>query len=110
MLMCIGRENSKGDLIGVVGYDGFNGGSIQMHTAGEGNWVSRDLLFAAFHYPFVACKAKMVIGLVPSGNIQAIKFNTKLGFRTEYELQEAHPDGSLLVMTMLHSNCRFLRK
>ena len=109
-LMCIGRENSEGRLMGVVGFDGYNGASFQMHSAGEGNWVSRDMLYACFHYPFVACDVSMLIGLVPSGNVHAAKFNAKLGFRTEYILQEAHPDGALLVMTMLRKDCRFLRK
>jgi len=108
-LICIGRI--EGDrLLGVVGYDGFNGASIQMHSAGEGNWVNRDFLWAAFHYPFEVCKANMVLGLIPSGNEQAIKFNKHLGFHVELALKDAHPDGALVIMSMRREECRFLKR
>lgn len=109
-LVCIGNLGSESRIIGVVGFEGFNGASVRMHSAGEGNWVTRDLLFASFDYPFNRCKLNMVIGLIPSGNVQAIKFNTNLGFRTVLELPGAHPDGSLVVMTMERRECRFLER
>lgn len=109
-LRCIGNLGADGSIIGVVGYDGFNGASAQMHSAGVGNWVTRDLLFAAFDYPFNVCKLDMVIGLIPSGNGQAIKFNKHLGFRIVVELPGAHPDGSLVIMTMDRRECRFLKR
>ena len=109
-LRCIGNLSAEGGIIGVVGYDGFNGASAQMHSAGDGNWVTRDLLFAAFDYPFNVCKLNMVLGLLPSGNTQAIKFNTHLGFRTVLDLPGAHPDGSLIVMVMERRECRFLKR
>lgn len=108
-LVCIGNRNAKGKLIGVVGYDGCNGASIQMHSAGEGNWVTRRFLFAAFDYPFNVCKVNMVLGLIPSGNIQAMKFNLNLGFRVELVLSGAHPDGALWIMSMRREECRFLQ-
>jgi hypothetical protein len=91
-----------------VGFDQFNGASIMMHSAGEGNWLTRDLLWAAFDYPFNICQANMVIGLVPSGNAQAIRFNTHIGFKTELKLDGAHPDGALVMMIMRRQECRFL--
>lgn len=106
-LKCIGQvKNSK--LVAVIGYDSYNGASIQMHSAGEGNWNSRELLRTAFHYPFEVCKVNMVIGMVPSGNARAIRFNTHLGFKTIHVLEGAHPDGALVLMTMKRGECRFL--
>lgn len=97
-----------GRVVGAVGYDGFNGASVHMHSAGDGNWVTKKLLWAAFDYPFNACKLGMVIGVVPSGNAQALKFNENLGFTTQCKLEGAHPDGSLILMTMRREQCRFL--
>lgn len=106
-LRCIGNVlNHK--LMGVVGYDMYNGASIMMHSAGEGNWLTKQMLHAVFDYPFRVCKVNMVIGLVPSGNEQAIRFNHHIGFRINTVLDGAHPDGALYVMTMRREECRFL--
>lgn len=108
-ICCIGNE-FDGKLRGVVGYDGYNGASIQMHVAGEGNWFSKDLLFAVFDYPFNVCQVNMVLGMVPSGNADAIRFNTHIGFKVEKVIPGAHPDGALWIMSMRREECRFLNR
>ena len=108
-LRCIGNFlNDK--LMGVVGYDHFNGASVMMHSAGEGNWLTKEMLHAVFHYPFEVCKVRIVIGLVPSGNDQALRFNDHIGFKIDSILDGAHPDGSLVVMTMRREECRYLHR
>lgn len=106
-LCCIGSVIG-GVLKGVVGFDNYNGSSVMMHSAGDAGWLTREMLHAAFHYPFEACKVNMIIGLVPSGNAQAIRFNTHIGFKTELTLDGAHPDGALVLMTMRRGECRYL--
>lgn len=108
-IRCIGRS-SHGELVGVVGYDGYNGASVMLHVASEGNWLTKDLLYAVFDYPFNVCKVNMVIGLVPSGNAQALRFNTHIGFKTKQWLHGAHPDGALVLMTMAREECRYLKQ
>lgn len=108
-IRCIGSI-LRGELRGVVGYDNYNGASIMMHVAGEEGWLTRDVLWAVFDYPFNVCKVNMVIGLVPSGNEPAIRFNTHIGFKTETVLTGAHPDGALVLMTMRRGECRFLTR
>jgi RimJ/RimL family protein N-acetyltransferase len=103
---CIGNI-VDGKLAGVVGFDGFNGASVMMHVAGSGNWCTRSMLFATFDYPFRALRCNMVIGLVPSGNKDALRFNQRLGFKIENELHGAHPDGSLFLMSMRREECRY---
>jgi RimJ/RimL family protein N-acetyltransferase len=108
-IRCIGRVSSDGrTLMAVIGFDGYNGASVQMHVAGEGNWVNREILRAVFDYPFNQMKCNVVLGLVPSGNKAAIRFNEHLGFKLENELHGAHPDGSLLLMTMRRGECRWM--
>jgi hypothetical protein len=107
-IKCIGQVDHNGNLIGVVGFDGYNGASVSMHVAGHGNWCTRSMLYATFHYPFVALRCRMVIGLVPSGNHAAIRFNERIGFSHRLALEGAHPDGALLLMTMRREDCRFL--
>lgn len=108
-LRCIGnvRENK---ILGVVGFENYNGASIMMHAAGSDNWVTKRMIWATFDYAFNVCKVNMVIGLVPSGCTEALRFNTHLGFKTVLNLDGAHPDGSLVLMTMSREECRYLTK
>lgn len=106
-LVCIGNMLG-GKLRAVVGYEGYNGASSVIHVAGEGNWCTKDYLRVVFDYPFRTCEVNMLIGLVPSGNVEAIRFNTHIGFRTDAVLKGAHPDGALLIMTLKRDECRFL--
>lgn len=108
-IQCLGSI-SGGIIRGVVGYDNYNGASIMMHVAGEPGWLTRDLIRAAFDYPFNVCGVNMIIGMVPSGNLEAIRFNNHLGFKQVLELKGAHPDGSLLLMTMERWECRYLNR
>jgi RimJ/RimL family protein N-acetyltransferase len=109
-IRCIGNVNSDGKILGVVGFDGWNGASCQMHVAGEGNWVTRQLLFAGFDYPFNVAGCRVVLGLVPSGNDKALRFDKHVGFREVARIKDAHPDGELIVLEMRRENCRYLRK
>ena len=108
-LRCIGNV-IDGKLVGVVGYDQFNGASIMMHAAGEPHWLTKDMLWAVFDYPFNVCGVNMIIGMVPSGNRQAIRFNNHIGFKTKLRLYGAHPDGELILMTMHRDECRYLER
>lgn len=108
-LRCLGRVRD-GKLIAVVGFDGWNGASCQMHCAGDDpRWINRDFLSRAFSYPFDNGYQVLIV-LVPSGNKKAIKLNKHLGFSTLVEIPDAHPDGSLLVMSMPREACRWIKK
>lgn len=109
-IRCLANVNKEGRILGVVGFDGYNGASLQMHVAGEPGWLTRELIWTTFNYAFNICQVNMVIGLVPSGNKDAVRFNTHLGFKTRLVLDGAHPDGSLIVMTMDRAECRYLAK
>jgi len=108
-LRCIANVTPAGRILGVVGFDGWNDASCQMHVAGVGNWVTRELLHAVFDYPFNKAGLKVVLGLVPSGNDRALKFNRHLGFTEVARIPDAHPDGALVLLQMRRENCKFLR-
>lgn len=108
MLVCMGNV-VNGRLRGVVGYDNHNGASCVVHSAGEGNWLTRDFLHVVFDYPFNHCGYNILLGFVPSGNTRAIKLNQHLGFEVLNEIAGGHPDGSLFIMGMRKEQCRFLR-
>jgi RimJ/RimL family protein N-acetyltransferase len=100
---------SNGRLIAGVLYDHYNGASIAMHVAGEGNWLTRDFLRICFHYPFEQLKVRKVIGMVSSANKQAQRFDEHLGFTLEATIKDAAPDGDLLLYSMTREQCRFFK-
>lgn len=106
----IGLEKD-GKIIAVCGYDNFNGASIQMHIAGEGKrWLNREFLWYCFHYPFNELKVNLVVGLVPSSNKDALRFDTHLGFQVEHTVKNAHPLGDIVILTMTREQCKYLEK
>lgn len=108
-LRCIGNVNRDGKILGVVGFDGWNGASCQMHVAGEGNWINRDLIRATFDYAFNVAGLKVVLGLVPSGNDKALRFDKHIGFTEIARIKGGHPDGALVILELRRENCRYLR-
>ena len=107
--VCIGQE-IDGNLVAVVGYCSFMPNACQMHIAAvdEVNWMSRDLLWAAFDYPFNKLGVKVILGQICSNNEDAIRLNRHLGFKVVAEIPDAHMDGDLVIMAMKKEECRFL--
>lgn len=104
-MWCFGRVEGR-RLLGVVGLANFTDASCEMHCAGEGNWVSREFIRTAFGYAFK--HVRVVLGLVGSGNLRALRFNRHLGFREECRIEGAHADGALVVMSLRREQCRHL--
>ena len=105
----VGRLNAAGKLIAVVGYNGFSGRMCCMHVAGDGNWINRELLFMAFHYPFVQADMVELTALVAGDNARALRLDKRLGFTERYII----PDGwcplvDLHVLSMRRQDCRWI--
>lgn len=106
----VGLEKN-GQLVAGVLYDHFNKASISMHVAAEGkHWLNREYLWFCFFYPFEQLKVRKVIGVVPSVNKKALKFDKHLGFVEEGRLKDAHPEGDLVLLTMTKDQCRHLER
>lgn len=105
----IGQE-IDGNLVAVVGFNGFMPKACQMHIAAvdEVNWMSRDLLWAAFDYPFNKLGVNVILGQVCADNDSALKLNRHLGFKVIAKIPDAHMDGDLVIMAMRREDCRFL--
>lgn len=104
----VGWEKN-GEIVAAVAYDNYTGASICMHVVGEGKrWLTREFLIFCFAYPFEQLKVRKVLGLVPSNNADAIKFDEHLGFRKEAVIRDAVPGGDLIVYSMTRKQCRYL--
>lgn len=111
-IRAIGRFEPRLNIImGVVGYDGWTGTACEIHMVGlHPNWINREFIKAAFEYPFKQAGCKVLIGKVPSGNVEALKLDKHLGFTEVCVIPDAHPDGSLHIFTMRQEDCRWLER
>lgn len=105
----ISNVNAAGELLGGVIYDGFTGPCIFLHQAGFSKfWLTRDMLWAAFDYPFNQLGCSKVCGTIPSTDDKLLTLNIKLGFDVEGRIEGAYPDGDMLILSMVRKNCRWL--
>lgn len=101
-------EDNK--IIAGVLFDNYNGASIQMHVAAEpgARWMTRQYLWKCFDYPFRQLNCNLVVGLVAASNHDARRFDENLGFTLKATLEDAHPDGDLLIYGMTKHQCKWL--
>lgn len=82
-----------------------------VHLAGTGKrWLNRDFLWFGFHYMFDQLRCKVVVGLVNSGNADALRFDRHIGWVEACRIQDGAKDGDLVVMTMHREQCKWLNK
>ena len=104
----IGQE-IDGEIKAVVAFDNVLDKSCMMHTAAiVPNWISKDLLWACFDYPFNILKVKVILASVASTNTEALRLDRHLGFVDKAYIEDAHIDGDLVILAMRRENCRWL--
>jgi L-amino acid N-acyltransferase YncA len=91
-------------------YTQFTGPSVVMHQAVFiEHGLNRDLLWAAFDYPFNQLGVKRIFGLVKETAEKVLAFNYHLGFREVARIEEMYEhDVTCIVMRMDREDCRFL--
>lgn len=102
----------EGKLVAGVLYEGWNGVNLWMHSAIEpGAYLGRLFPWYVFHYPFNEIGCRRLTGLVEESNKEAMRFNTRLGFKVEARLAGAATDGGdTMIMVMTRENCRWLTR
>ena len=103
-------DNETAEILAGIWFENYNGANMMMHVAAkpDSRWMSKELLWYTFYYPFIECGCKRVTGLVAESNTAAREFDERLGFRLEARLKDAAPDGDLLVYAMFRDECRWL--
>ena len=77
----------------------------------KGGYTPKELLKAAFDYPFNQCGLEMVFGIVNSNNVKAMEYDQKLGFKEAIRFAGVHEDsGDLVVFEMNKADCRWIRE
>jgi L-amino acid N-acyltransferase YncA len=96
----------------VVGYTAFIGKTCQMHMVNlKGGYTPKQLLKAAFEYPFNQLGIEKAFGIVNSLNEKAMEYDQKLGFKEATRFAGMHESGGdLVVFEMDKSDCRWIRE
>jgi len=101
---------ADGVLLGGVIYQNFTHESIAMHVAGfRKDWVTRDLIWVCFHYPFVQLGVKRIFGQVPETNTKALEFDLRFGFKILTKIDGVFSDGGVIVLVLEREDCRWLK-
>jgi len=106
---CISRVSGDGEFLGGVIYTGFNGAMVMMHMAGVGNWMSPELVWCCFDYPFMQLCVKQIICTVASTNERSLDIVKRVGFKHEHTIKGGTPNGDLVLFKMLREDCKWLR-
>lgn len=106
---CTGVGIKKhGVLIGGVLYCQYNGSSVWMHVAGKGRWLTRELLWYVFDYPFRQLGVNQVLGSVDGNNKEAIRFDEHIGFERKAVIPQAGKgDSDLIIYSLDRESCRW---
>jgi hypothetical protein len=106
----VSTQDGVEKLLGGVIYQAFAVASIFAHAGSfDPHWLSRDMLWIIFDYPFVQLGVKKFIVTVPSSNLKSLEFCFKLGFKEETRVTDVFTDGDLLVLSMRREDCRWLK-
>lgn len=97
-----------GILIGGVLYCQYNGSSVWVHVAGKGKWLTKQLIWYLFDYPFRQLKVNQILGSVDSSNKEAIRFDEHLGFERKAVIPQAgQGDSDLIIYSLTRESCRW---
>lgn len=105
---CVARIE-KGELYGGVIFSGYTGASMNIHMAGfRPNWCNRDMVWVAFHYPFVQLGVKKLFGQVGLHKPEVIAIDRRLGFKQEAIIKDVYPEGDMILLSMYREDCKWL--
>jgi hypothetical protein len=107
---CRHNITNMDDVAVAVGYNAFIGRTCCMHSVIQRpDRVSPRMVREAFEYPFLVCGCEAVLALVDSDNEDALRFDTKLGFKEIARIPHGGPEADLVILQMLRAECRWLR-
>ena len=94
-----------------VGYNNFNGRLCSMHAIiQKPEFVTPGVVREVFEFPFKFCNVEYVLAPVEAGNIEALEFDKRLGFKEIYRFKEGATVGDLVMLAMSKEECRWLGK
>lgn len=104
-LRTIACMRADGTIAAAVGFNAWQTDSCFMHVAFDSaHSMTRDLLRAAFEYPFVKCGKGAVYALIGKENDECLRLVRKLGYR------DLHQTIDCVMFEMLSAECRWIKE
>lgn len=102
----------NGLIAGVVVFDNFSPYDVNVHVASDGSkrWITKELVYEVFAYPFVQLGLNRITGLVAAKNEAALRFNLHFGLKVEGRCRNALPDDDLIILGMIREECPYIPK
>ena len=95
----------------VVCLNGFVGKICQMHVAMAPGYkfTPRAMLRATFEYAFIERNLQKVVAIVNANNVEAMRYDTHLGFAETLRWCGMHDDdGDMVVLEMDKASCKWI--
>lgn len=98
--------NEAGEREAIIGYDCWTFNSVHLHIWLRSKWsISRSLIKEAFRFPFDNGR-NVLIGVTPSYNLDALRFNKSIGFVETYRIRDGHTlGGDLVIQELRREDC-----
>jgi len=105
-----GMDPPQAKILAGIWFDYYTGANMMIHVAAQpgSRWMSKQLLWYTFYYPFVECGCRRLTGMVAESNHAARAFDERMGFKLEGRMKDAAPDGDVLIYAMFREDCRWL--
>lgn len=87
-------------------------GNMQISIASRPGWVaSRRFLRECFYYAFITCGAVMCSAIIHEGNEQALKFNRRIGMKSEFDrpIRNFYGEFGGWVYCMRKDECKWIK-
>ncbi len=105
----IKAEYPSGKIAGMVGFDSWHPGSVQVHIALESPMAWRCLTRVVWDYAFNQEGVSSVLAVIPSHRCEAVRMAVFLGFRDTHRVRDGFAPGSDLIhFEMRRKDCRHL--
>lgn len=111
---CIADYDDRDILRGGTLYTEYWKKSCNVHFAGfRPNWISKQMLWVGFDFPFNQLGVKKLFGLIPEWNYKSRLLALHMGFKVEYLAHDVYdmPDAvnGMYIMSMLKDDCKWLK-
>jgi hypothetical protein len=101
--------DASGKPCAVVLLDNWTPTAVTGHVAIENPMAMRKLHKELFKYVFVDCGKKMLMGVTPSNNEKALKFNAHIGLTEIARIKDAYDVGvDQVVIQLLREDCKYI--
>ena len=105
----IATFDDNGALLGGFVVCGYTQASMVVHMAGcTPSWCSRELMRVLFSYGFDQLGLRRMLATVSSANTRALELDLRAGWRMEAIIEDAYPDGHMIILSMDRARCKWL--